>query len=135
MKPSAHLHLVVRALIKDAPEASEDFRIKCFLHDLVARVRMKVLAPASVAYCDEEGNVGWTGVILLTTSHSTIHIWNNPKPELSELQFDIYSCAPYTAEEVIDFISSRFDVAELQWKYLDRDSGLNLLCEGSYVYI
>jgi hypothetical protein len=64
---------------------------------------MKVLSPAVTLWCDEPGNEGITSSILLTTSNSVVHIWNF-EDDTGLLEFDLYSCAPFTPEEVIAYI-------------------------------
>ena len=61
-----HKHLILRGRIVTPRDEAQ---IAQSLTDIVALVQMKVLRVASVLHCDEPGNVGYTGDILLTTSH------------------------------------------------------------------
>lgn len=118
--PSAHLHLMVRAEIANPPGRNQVDHVTTFLTALVDHVRMKVLMPARALYCDEPGNEGVTGDILLTTSNSVVHIWN----DTGLFEFDLYSCAPYTPKEVVDFIQDYFDVKKIVYKFIDRSTDL-----------
>ena len=130
MKPSANLHLIVQALIKNPPIANDCDRISDFMREMVEHVRMKVLFEPVTRWCTDEGNEGITSVIGITTSASWIHIWNNPVPELSRVEFDLYSCSPFTPREVIEKLRTEFDVVKISYKFLDRDNDLKELESG-----
>lgn len=121
--PSAHLHLMVRAEINNPPTATDLVYVNDFMTGLVAHVRMKVLSPARTLWCDEPGNEGITSDILLTTSNSVVHIWNY-EDNTGLFEFDLYSCAPYTPEEVVDYIKAHFDVTKVAYKFIDREHDL-----------
>lgn len=124
MKPSAHLHLIVQAMIKNPPGPQDCDRVSEFMTSMVEHVRMKVMIAPATEWCADAGNEGITSIVVLTTSHSVIHIWNQPEPELSKLEFDLYSCSCFTPEEVIAKIRKDFDVEHISYKFLDRDNGL-----------
>ena len=132
MKPSAHLHLLVNAEIKDPPGPGDCEKINEFMRGMVEHVRMKVMLDPVSAWCDEPGNEGITSTVILTTSHCAMHIWNMPEPHHSIMQFDLYSCAPFTAEEVFDYINQHFTVMSASYKILDRDNGLEVIGKGKY---
>jgi S-adenosylmethionine/arginine decarboxylase-like enzyme len=121
--PSAHLHLMVRAEIVNPPGVNDVEAVKNIMTDLVDHVRMKVLSPARALWCDEPGNEGITADVLLTTSNSVIHIWNYENNR-GKLDFDLYSCAPFTPEEVIEFLKERFQVTRHVFRFIDRESEL-----------
>lgn len=121
--PSAHLHLMVRAEIANPPGRDKVDHVNAFMTRLVDHVRMKVLYPAVTLWCDEPGNEGITSSILLTTSNSVVHIWNY-EDDTGLFEFDLYSCAPYTPQEVIDFIKQYFSVTKIVYKFIDRASDL-----------
>ena len=132
MKPSAHLHLLINAQIKDPPGPNDCDRISEFMKGMVEHVRMKVMLEPITAWCDEPGNEGITSTVILTTSHCAMHIWNLPEPKLSMMQFDLYSCAPFEVNEVIDFICRHFKVEKAAFKFLDRETGFIDLGKGNY---
>ena len=124
MKPSAHLHLIVQATIRNPPQANECDRVSEFMTSMVEHVRMRVMIPPATEWCADAGNEGITSIVVLTTSHSVVHIWNFPEPHLSKLEFDLYSCSAFSPEEVISHIRSWFDVDSISYKFLDRENGL-----------
>lgn len=132
MKPSAHLHLLVNAKIKNPPGPNDCELIDEFMAGMVKHVRMNVMLPPVTAWCSDLGNEGITSTVILTTSHCAMHIWNLPEPDLSVMQFDLYSCAPFEVMEVIDFISKHFDVESASYKFLDRESGFTDISKGDY---
>ena len=130
MKPSAHLHLIVQATIRNPPVESECDRVSQFMTDMVSHVRMKVMIPPATAWCADQGNEGITSVVVLTTSHAVVHIWNMPEPYDSKFEFDLYSCSQFTPEEVIEQIKTAWDVTSIQYKFLDRENDLQELAAG-----
>jgi len=50
------------------------------------------------------------------------------------LQFDIYSCAPFNVEDVIQHLQ-KFQLSELQWIRIDRNNGLNVTDQGELEFI
>ena len=132
MKPSAHLHLLVNAQIKNPPGPDCCEMVNEFMRSMVKHVRMKVMLDPVSAWCDEPGNEGITSTVILTTSHCVLHIWNFPEPHLSVMQFDLYSCAPFEVSEVMEFINQHFNVVLANYKFLDRESGLTILDKGQY---
>ena len=131
MKPSAHLHLIVQATIKNPPEAHDCDKVTQFMNEMVEHVRMRVMIPPSTAWCADLGNEGITSTVVLTTSHAVLHIWNIPEPENSKFEFDLYSCSAFTPEEVIQKIRQSFDVQTVFYKFLDRDNNLLELDSGT----
>lgn len=121
--PSAHLHLMVRAEIVNPPGVNDIEAVKTFMTDLVGHVRMKILSPARSLWCDEPGNEGITADVLLTTSNAVVHIWNY-EDNTGRLDFDLYSCAPFTPEEVIEFIGKHFSVTKLAHRFINREHDL-----------
>ena len=69
-----------------------------------------------------EGNRGITGIAVIETSHIAIHVWDEPNPAL--MQIDVYSCAEFDPYVIADKIKNDFDVVKLDYKYLNRETGL-----------
>lgn len=113
----AHKHLILRGRIVSPNSAAQ---IAQTLTDIVALVQMKVLSPAHVVHCSDEGNVGYTGMILLTTSHMTWHDWTCTDGR-SDFQFDLYSCAPFRPDDVVRFLTERHVLQHYNWKLFDRE--------------
>ena len=86
---------------------------------------MKILMGPYVKYCKMEGNRGITGIAVIETSHIAIHVWDEPNPAL--MQIDVYSCAEFDVDEIAEKIKLDFDVVKLDYKYLNRETGLTVL--------
>jgi len=76
---------------------------------------MQVLVEPKCVWCDDEGNEGVTGMVGITTSHSSIHFW----PE--HYMFDLYSCREFEVETVTEMLKE-FNTTSLQFKVIDRDT-------------
>ena len=92
-----HKHLIIRAEVKH-PITSE-WELRKWLKNLVKIIDMKIVRGPYTAYVTKEGNRGITGVVMIETSHISIHIWDEERPSL--VQCDIYSCAEFQQGEVI----------------------------------
>ena len=115
-----HKHLIIRAEA-GRPPTDED-QLKSWMLDFIASINMKVFMGPFVKYCNMPGNRGITAVAIIETSHIAMHIWDEPKPAL--MQFDVYSCGEFDVKEICDKIKEEFNVKKIEYKYLNRETGL-----------
>ena len=92
-----HKHLIIRAEV-NRPITSERETRK-WLRNLVKKIDMKIVKGPYASYVSKEGNRGITGVVMIETSHISIHIWDETSPAL--VQCDVYSCAEFSSNEVL----------------------------------
>ena len=118
-----HKHLILRAEANKVP-TNEDV-LTVWLKDFIESINMKILMGPYVKYCTMEGNRGITGIAVIETSHIAIHVWDEPVPAL--MQIDIYSCAEFDPFKIAEKIKSDFDVVKLDYKYLNRETGLKAI--------
>ena len=110
-----HKHLIIRAEV-NRPIKSEK-EIKRWLRNLVKKIDMKIIKGPYASYVSKEGNRGITGVVMIETSHIAIHIWDEVSPAL--VQCDVYSCAEFSANEVLlEFID--MEVLKIDHMILNR---------------
>lgn len=115
-----HKHLIVRAeAIK--PPMDEKF-LKDWMMEFIESINMKVLMGPYVIYHNVPGNRGITGVAIIETSHIVMHVWDEPHPAL--MQFDVYSCGEFDPKKICNKISEDFDIRKIEYKYLNRETGL-----------
>ena len=116
-----HKHLIIRAEVI-RPITSEK-EIKKWLRNLVKKIDMNIIKGPYAAYVSKEGNRGVTGVVMIETSHISIHIWDEDKPAL--VQCDVYSCAEFSSNEVLsEFIP--MDVVTIDQMILDRANAITI---------
>ena len=118
-----HKHLIIRAEANRVPTDEE--QLTEWLREFIDSIHMKILMGPYVKYCKMEGNRGITGIAVIETSHIAIHVWDEPNPAL--MQIDVYSCAEFNVDEIANKIKSDFDVVKLDYKYLNRETGLTVL--------
>ena len=118
-----HKHLIIRAEANRVPTDEE--QLTEWLKDFIDSIHMKILMGPYVKYCKMEGNRGITGIAVIETSHIAIHVWDEPNPAL--MQIDVYSCAEFDVDEIAEKIKQDFDVVKLDYKYLNRETGLTVL--------
>ena len=118
-----HKHLIIRAEANRVPTDEE--QLTEWLKDFIETINMKILMGPYVKYCKMEGNRGITGIAVIETSHIAIHVWDEPNPAL--MQIDVYSCAEFDVDQIAEKIKQDFDVVKLDYKYLNRETGLSVL--------
>jgi|TARA_R110000796_G_scaffold20217_1_gene60334 S-adenosylmethionine/arginine decarboxylase-like enzyme len=115
-----HKHLIIRAEVNNPPKEEE--YLTQWLKDLIVFIDMKILMGPYVKYCNMEGNRGITGIAVIETSHIAIHVWDEPVPAM--IQLDVYSCAEFDPYTIAEKIKQDFDVVKLDYKFLNRETGL-----------
>ena len=113
-----HKHLIIRAEVKH-PITSE-WELRKWLKNLVKIIDMKIIGGPYTAYVTKEGNRGITGVVMIETSHISIHIWDEEKPSL--VQCDVYSCAEFSASEVLVHLNT-MEPVKVDYLMLNRENG------------
>ena len=112
-----HQHLLVNAKLRKPPVSKAE--IEEWLVKVVKAVDMEILAGPYSCQCADLGNEGVTGVIVLSTSHCSIHAWD--KADVPYANFDIYSCKPFSLEQVEPLIAA-FDPYFYEYMWIDRNS-------------
>lgn len=107
-----HKHLLVTARV-DSPTEDTNV-IRKWLKDLVDIAGMKILIEPVAKYCDDIGNEGVTGAVVITTSHASIHIWKD------YIQMDLYSCKDFRPGDILEHIYRQFNVINWKWQIIDR---------------
>ena len=120
-------HLVLRAEVINCPAEDSLHEILDWMKTLIKKIDMKLMQGPTISYVDQPGNRGTTCMALIETSHIVIHIWDEPNPGL--IQLDIYSCKEFNLEIVMKHIKEYFNVLNMQYKFLDRTSGMKIIGE------
>ena len=116
-----HKHLIIRAEV-NRPLVTER-ELRKWLKNLVKKIDMKIIKGPYAAYVSKEGNRGLTGIVMIETSHISIHIWDEELPAL--VQCDVYSCAEFSSNEVLaEFVP--MDVITIDKIMLDRADTLKI---------
>ena len=122
-----HKHLVLRAEVSDCPAEDSLHEILDWMKTLIKKIDMKLMQGPAISYVDQPGNRWTTCMALIETSHIVIHIWDEPNPGL--IQLDIYSCKEFNLDVVMKHIKDYFNVLNMQYKFLDRTSGMKVIDE------
>lgn len=130
--PLKHKHLIISLSVKWPPKDHEE--VKAFQSFLIKRVGMKIAKADSILenpiayYCETPGNMGVTGVGILETSHTAIHVWEEEYP--AKMEFDLYSCSEFDIEHVVGMMMT-FGILSGNFYVLDRDSRLVIIDSGT----
>ena len=114
-----HKHLIIRAEV-GKPLKEEQLAID-WMNKLVNKIGMKVMMGPFAKYLDVVGNRGLTAVAIIETSHIALHVWDEDKPAL--VQLDVYTCGPLDPYDVVEALRE-FHPVKIEMKYLDRESKL-----------
>ena len=115
-----HKHLIVRAESRKPP-MTEEYAIE-WMKDFIKSINMKVLMGPYAKFLEVPGNTGLTVAAIIETSHIVMHTWTEVNPAL--IQFDVYSCGEFEAEDVCKKIAKDFELTKIEYKYLNRETGL-----------
>ena len=122
-----HKHLLLRAEVNNCPSEPQLSLVLAWMKNLIKSIDMNLLQGPNIAYIDQPGNRGITCMALIETSHIVLHIWDEQDPGI--FQLDVYSCKSFDVNIVVDCLKNDFDVAKIEYKYLDRNHGLALIDE------
>ena len=120
-----HKHLVIKSEVNSP--LTNPLQANKFLESLIDKIHMKTMYGPVARYCEVEGNRGITCFAIIETSHIVIHIWDEPTPGI--LQLDIYSCKEFDLNEVILHLEEYFTISKMQYKFLDRTTGMKIIEE------
>tara|TARA_B100000927_G_scaffold235192_1_gene195705 strand:- start:657 stop:1034 length:378 start_codon:yes stop_codon:yes gene_type:complete len=120
-----HKHLLVRAEVNNCPSEGELSLVLSWMKKLINTIDMKLLQGPNISYIDQPGNRGITCMALIETSHIVLHIWDEADPGI--FQLDVYSCKSFDIGTVINCLSSSFEVKKIEYKFLDRNTGLTFI--------
>lgn len=112
-----HQHLLMKLWVSNPPKNTEILN-EWFIN-LVHKVGMQVVAGPTSVYVNDPGNEGLTGTVTLSSSHSSIHVWDGMYPAL--VQFDIYSCKMFTMEDVLEQFKP-WGMVKYEWVMIDRNN-------------
>ncbi len=126
-----HKHLLLSLQVKYPPRDSEE--VEAWLSFVIKRINMKIAKASTLLknpqayYCDNPANLGVTGVGILETSHTALHVWEDESP--AKMEYDLYSCAEFDVADIIT-MAKIFGIIGGTYFVIDRDNGLKILDEG-----
>jgi S-adenosylmethionine/arginine decarboxylase-like enzyme len=123
-----HKHLIIRSEVLDPPDPDEIENMEEWFKVLVFKLGMKLLSGPHIKYVDVPGNKGITGVCIIETSHIALHVWDEQKPAI--MQLDVYTCGAMDKKVIFDMLQT-FIPVKIEYKYLDREHDLKLIDEGT----
>jgi len=118
-----HKHLILNAKVKNPINCDKECEV--WLANLVKLIDMEILVPPMAKYCDIEGNEGVTGVVIITTSHISIHIW--PQQPQPYIRMDVYSCKDFDPKSVINYVHETMEIVEEEHVVIDRNAKMQLI--------
>ena len=113
-----HKHLIIRAEVNN-PIFNKSKGVK-FLKKIIKKINMKIMYGPVASYCKVKGNKGLTAFAIIETSHVAMHIWDEVKPAL--VQLDVYSCTEIDPNKIINLIKDELKTVNIEYKFLDREN-------------
>lgn len=126
-----HKHLILSLLVKYPPHDAEE--TEAWLAFVIKRINMKIARADTIPknpiafYCENPANLGVTGVGILETSHTALHVWDSESP--AKMEYDLYSCSEFDVSDIIT-LCKPFGIISGNYFVLDRDNGLKMLEQG-----
>lgn len=122
-----HLHTIIRAEVEKPfvdIEVARDWLVR-----LVEAIGMVVTEHGGphVDYVSKEGNCGIAAVVMIETSHASLHVWDQQNPPL--VQMDVYSCSKYDPKVVKEFLNEMAPM-KVEWLVIDRKTALQQIVAG-----
>lgn len=127
-----HKHVIVTAKVMNPPGKGDFEFMNKWFKSLIEDMKMKIMFGPHFEYCEVNGNQGFTGVAIIETSHCVIHCWDEESP--GDLHFDLYTCGDMYLDKVFEYLQE-FNPIAITYKYLDRENGLEVLEEGTRIYV
>ena len=118
-----HEHLLVRAELTESIRNTQ--AVEEWLSSLITAIDMQTLKGPFSIYSTMPGNTGITAGAILSTSHIMLHTFEDDNYTL--LQLDVYSCSCINIDTVVSYIESFFKPYAVEFKFLDREHGLEVL--------
>ena len=122
-----HKHLLIRAEVNHPITTERE--CKSWLRNLVKVIDMKIVKGPYASYVTKEGNQGITGIVMIETSHIAIHIWDEERPSL--VQCDVYSCAEFSASEVLLHLEPMQPI-KINYMVIDRKDDFDIISKKNY---
>ena len=107
------LHLIVDG-VTEQPVTRGD--VELILRDLPPSIDMHILAGPYVVEGVPE-NPGWTGVEVIDKSHIAVHSFD----ETSTISIDVYSCKPFNAKKVVEFLKEHVKFSKIAARTITRE--------------
>lgn len=126
-----HKHLILSLEVKYPPASASE--VESFQSFLIHRIGMQIakadtlLKNPHAYYCDHAGNRGVTGVGILETSHTALHVWDEEYP--AKFEMDLYSCSDFDVKDILALCNT-FGIIRGNYYILDRDGGLKITDQG-----
>jgi S-adenosylmethionine/arginine decarboxylase-like enzyme len=115
----------VRAEVRNPPK--DTAKMEVWMSNMVKSIGMIELAKPRAIYSDMKGNRGLTCDVILNTSNAVVHTWDEVDPSIFML--DVYTCGALDINVIFDLLVD-FNPEKIEYMYLDREHGLNILDKG-----
>src|ERR1700753_1935094 len=118
-----HKQLILSLAVKYPPRDAEE--VEAWLSFVIKRINMRIakaetlLKNPQAYYCDNPSNLGVTGVGILETSHTALHVWEDESP--AKMEYDLYSCSEFDVADIIT-MAKIFGIVSGNYFVLDRDN-------------
>lgn len=100
-------HIIFDAIGCDAKMITDEKFVFKLLMEIPKLIGMKVLAGPNLIRDYNPGNLGITGIEIISFSHISIHTFGNTK----EAFVDIFSCRPFDYKKVKNYLYKSFKIS------------------------
>lgn len=109
-------HLIIDAFKCNKEKLDNFVFIKEFLINLIKQIDMEILSGPYLSKAKGGEPPGITGVVVITTSHISIHTFTDTK----HFWLDVFSCKEFDKDNVIKIIKKEFEMEKIRTRFLIR---------------
>ena len=109
-------HLILDCYGANPQKLHDIERIFRFLDTLPAKIDMQKIGPPQIACFDDAGIKGITGIVMIVTSHISMHTYSNR----SCFFMDVFSCKEFDAHFLIKYVEEFFEVTKMETQEITR---------------
>lgn len=127
-----HKQLLLSLRVKYPPH--DHVEVEAWLSFIIKRINMKIAKADTIPknpmayFCENPANLGVTGIGILETSHTAVHVWEDESP--AKFEFDLYSCAEFDITDILT-MSKIFGIVDGSYAVIERDNGIKIIEQGN----
>jgi len=110
------LHLVMDCYQADPDKLNDTNLLQQVLEELPELVGMQKASQPVVASFDDSAVAGASGIILIVTSHISIHTYCKKDCFF----MDLFSCQNFDPEKVVAYVKAKFSAKKIVWQVIER---------------
>lgn len=110
------LHLILDCYEADSNKLADPNLLANILDQLPEIIGMRKIGKPQIAEFDEDSIAGVSGIIMIATSHISIHTYCKKDCFF----MDVFSCQDFDPRKVVDYIKTTLSTRKIVWQVIER---------------